>query len=412
MGAQYIEEKYEFKGMAKTISYILIVIGLISLAVLTMDMFGDHGEEAHHLANGRLWSNLLINSFFFFGIGLAALFFISIHYAAEVAWSTVLKRMMEAIARYLRIGMIPLGIVFIAGSLHWHHIYHWMDPDVMDPASEHFDAIIAHKKPFLNQWTFWIMTIVFIGGYWWFERLFSKRSLQEDQEGGLEVHKKNFSASAMFLVFFGYSSMVGGWLWIMSIDTHWFSTLFGWYIFSGIWISFMTVLTLMVLYLKRIGHLPYVNTKHIHDLGKWMFGISFLWTYLWFSQYMLIWYADIPEEVTYYIPRFFGEYSTIFFTMVAMNFLFPMILLMDSANKVSPFWLTVVGIVIFFGHWLDTYLLITPAVMKSHFHFGILEIGLMLGFLGIFMMVVLSALSKRNLLVKNNPYLEESLHHH
>ncbi len=412
MGAHYIEEKYTFSGIAKTLSYVLMLIGLVSLVFLAMGMMGDHSEEAHHIANSRFWTNLMINGFFFFGISLAAIFFLSIHYAAEVAWSTVIKRLMEAISAYIIPGAIPLIIVFIGASLHWNHIYHWMDPHVMDPSSEHYDAIIAGKKPFLNQLSFWGFTIVFFIGCFWAQKAYRKRSIAEDNEGGLKIHMKNFNASAVFLVFFGYFLMIITWLWIMSIDTHWFSTLFGWYIFSGIWISFMTVMTMLILYLKRNGYMSYVNKKHIHDMGKWMFGISFLWTYLWFSQFMLIWYADIPEEVTYYIPRFFGPYKGLFLTMVFMNFAFPMLLLMDSDNKMNPFWLTFVGIIIFVGHWIDTYLLITPAVMKDHFHFGLLEVGLMLGFLGFFMWFVLRTLSKENLLVKHNPYLEESLHHH
>ncbi len=410
--AKYIEDNYKFSGLAKTVTWVLLLVGLVSLVLLGLEMTGEHSAEAHHAASARFWSNLYVNSFFFFGISLASLFFMAIHYAAEVAWSTVLKRVIEAIGTYILPGVIPMLIVFVAASMHMNHIFHWMDPQVMDPASEHFDALIAHKKPFLNQTVFWGMTLLFVLGYIWYQRATRRWSLQEDEQGGLEVHKRNFNWSAAFLVFFGYSSIVVVWLWIMSIDTHWFSTLFGWYVFSGIWISFMTVLTLVVLWLKRLGHMPYVNRKHIHDLGKWMFGISFLWTYLWFSQYMLIWYANIPEEVTYYIPRMFGEYKALFFGMVFVNFVFPMILLMDSENKMNPAYLTIVGVLILCGHWCDVYMLITPAVMKSHFHFGLLEVGLALGFLAAFILIVSKALSQRNLLVKNNPYLEESLHHH
>ncbi len=445
-----LEDKFVFGGKLKTFTFILMAIGVISLVALVFGAMSDnHGENdahqsktelsanhessdprvahteshgshvahevsesTHHDGSTRLWTNLLINSFFFFGIAIAALFFMSIQYAAEAGWSTVLKRIMEAISSYIIPGAIPLAIVFIAASLHWNHIYHWMDPDVMDPTSEHYDRLIAGKKPFLNQYVFWGFSIFFVGLYIFFQRMFRTRSLQEDKEAGTKLHMSNFASAAGFLVIFGYSSVVLSWLWIMSIDTHWFSTLFGWYIFSGIWISCLTAMILIVLYLKRNGHMPYVNSSHIQDLGKWMFAISILWSYLWFSQFMLIWYANIPEEVTYYIPRLFGEYKSLFIGMFLVNFIFPTLLLMDSANKRSPFWLTFVGIFIFLGHWMDAYLLITPAVAKSGFEFGFQEIGLMLGFLGVFMFFVFRSLSKANLVVKNNPYLDESINFH
>ncbi|PCJ86806.1 MAG: quinol:cytochrome C oxidoreductase [Flavobacteriales bacterium] len=383
-------------------------IGLLTLIYGIVTMLGAEGEDAHH-ANSRLWGNILINGFFFFSISLIAVFYIAIQYAAEAAWSTVFKRVFEATAAYLPIGAGVLVLVFLVGSLHGHHLYHWMDPELFDVNSEKYDPVIAGKEPYLNQMFFWARVILFIGVCIFFQRKFRKRSLEEDIVGGVQIHKKNITSAAIFLVFLGFTSSIAAWDWLMSIDAHWFSTLFGWYTFTGMWISGITFLTLLIIYLKKQGYLPQVNRNHIHDMGKWMFAISFLWCYMWFFQYMLIWYSNIPEEVTYYQARL-GDYQWLFFGMFLINFAFPMLILMDRAAKRNYTLLVIVGILIFIGHWLDLYLMVTPGTMKGHHVNGILEVGLFLGFLGLFINVVLRALTKAPLMVKNHPFLEESVH--
>jgi hypothetical protein len=226
-------------------------------------------------------------------------------------------------------------------------------------------------------------------------------------------HLLVYRRSALFLVFFAVFSSTLSWDWIMSIDVHWFSTLFGWYVFSGMWISAMVVSVILVLYLKRKGYLPQVNSSHVHDMGKWVFAVSFLWTYLWFSQFMLIWYSNIPEEVTYFAQRI-NHYPYLYFGMVAVNFILPMLLLMSRDSKRAPRLLIGVGTIIIIGHWLDTIMMVMPgSVGHHHFHgVGLLEAGMFTAFLGIFMFVVLNTLTKAPLSPVNHPYLEESIHHH
>lgn len=405
-----MEHQFEFSPRLKQISFGLITIGIIALIMGAMGVMGAEGEVEHHIAANRLWSNILINGFFFFGIGVIGTFFLAMQYAAEAAWATTVKRILEAVSAFMPIGGLILILVFAAGSMHLHHIYHWMDPDVYDINSPKYDEIIAGKQAYLNQPFFWIRTILYLGVWTFFTMRFRKRSLQEDNDGGTNIHFKNVRDAAIFLVFFGFTSSTAAWDWIMSIDTHWFSTLFGWYVFSGMWISSMVVVALMIIYLQSKGKLPEINSNHMHDLGKWIFAISFLWTYLFFSQFMLIWYSDIPEEVTYFIARI-NDYPVLFWGMLIINFTVPMLFLMDRDNKRNKAFLVVVGIIILLGHWVDTFMLITPGTMKDHWHLGFFEIGMALGFLGLFLFIVLNALSKRPLLVKNHPFLEESLHH-
>lgn len=236
------------------------------------------------------------------------------------------------------------------------------------------------------------------------------RSLEEDRIGGTAIHFTNYKKGALFLVFFAVFSSTSAWDWIMSIDAHWFSTLFGWYVFAGMWCSTMVVLVTLTLYLKKQGYLNKVNENHIHDLGKWTFATSFLWSYLWFSQFMLIWYANIPEEVTYYVTRI-QDFKLLYFGMFFINFAFPMLLLMSRDAKRHAGILTAVGVIIFAGHWVDAYLMVMGGSMGKHAYIGALEIGMALLFLGFFIRVILTNLTKAPLMPVNHPFLDESIHH-
>lgn len=353
----------------------------------------------------RFWSNLLVDGFYFFGVALAALFYLALHYATESGWGVVLKRVMEGVMLAMPLGMIVLLVVLATGTVNIHHIYQFFDPHVVEA-----DEIIQGKMGYLNKPFFWTRTIIYLAIYFVFMKGFRKRSLQEDLEGGTKIHFTNFKKAALFLVFFAVFSTTMSWDWLMSIDVHWFSTLYGWFVFSGMWVSAMIFMLILTLYLKSKGHLPKVNENHIHDLGKWMFAISFLWSYLWFSQFMLIWYSDIPEEVTYFMSRI-ENYKYLFFGVFLINFIFPMIFLMSREAKRAYGILTVIGLIIFIGHWLDMYLLVAPGTLFEYWEFGMLEIGMFMLFLGVFIFLVLRNLTKAPLEVKNHPYLEESIHH-
>lgn len=390
-------DQFTFTDKSKKIFIALILIGVASIIYGIVD-----GDVSGH----RIWTSALINGWFFFSTALMGTVFIAINSAAQSGWIVVLKRVFEAVSLYVPIGAVTLIIVFIASSMHWNHIYHWMDPEAVA-----HDSILQHKEPYLNLPFWWTRAIVMLGVWTLFTLIYRRKSLKEDMEGGTKIYKASMVTSAIFLVFFGYTSVVAAWDWLMSIDAHWFSTLYGWYVFSGMWISGMIMVFLITHYLMSKGYLKEVNASHIHDLGKFIFGISFLWTYLFFSQFMLIWYADIPEEVTYYIPRI-NDYTVSFWSMVLINFLVPMLFLMSKTTKRNRNILAFVSVIIFFGHWMDIYYLITPGAMKADGHIGVVELGMMLGYLGMFLFVVFRELAKAPLVVKNHPLLDESKHHH
>ncbi len=400
--------EFKISNNAKLTTLILVVVGLASLV---LGIFTSHG---HHMGQ-QLWANLLVNGYFFFSISLAALFFIALQYVAEMAWGVTTQRVFQAIMAFMPIGAVVLLIVFIGSSMHWNHLYHWMADGVVDPAAENYDKLIAGKSGYLNQPFFWARTLLCLGVWGYFAWWFRNNSLKEDRlelDGSTSpVYGKMIMKSVLFIAFFAYTSSSSAWDWIMAIDVHWFSTMFGWYCFSGMWVSMMIVAVVLVQYLKRNGYLKEVNSSHVHDLGKWLFAISCLWSYIWFSQFMLIWYSNIPEEVTYYIQRF-NDYRGLYLGTFAVNFFLPFFVLMSRDAKRNGIFLIPVALIVFLGHWVDVLIMVLPGTMFEEGGLGAIEIGMFLTFLGVFIYTVLRALSKAPLQTKNHPMYDESLHLH
>ena len=256
----------------------------------------SHDEHVYHQLANRPWAALYVAAFFFFMISLGTLAFYAIQRAAQSGWSPVLFRVMEGITAYLLPGGLIILVILLLSVLHLNHLFIWMDPEVV----EH-DKIIKAKSGYLEPYFFLIRAIIYLSGWYLYRYLSRKFSLLQDKSNDNNYHIKNFKLAAGFLVFFLVTESMMSWDWIMSIDPHWFSTLFGWYVFASMAVTGITTIALISIYLKSNGYLPNVNDNHLHDLGKFMFGFSVFWTYLWFSQFMLIWYSNIPEEVVYFL---------------------------------------------------------------------------------------------------------------
>ncbi len=361
---------------------------------------GDaHAEHVMHQIHNRPWSALYVAAFFFMMIALGVLAFYAVQFASQAGWSPVLFRVMEGITAYLLPGaLIVLAIAFFAGK----HIFIWMDPEVVA-----HDELIQGKAGWLNKGWFVVRGLIFIAGWFAYRQFSRKFSIAQDNANDNSNFKKSFRISAAFLVFFLYSESIMSWDWIMSVDPHWFSTLFGWYVFASMFVSGITVISLITIYLKSKGYLEFVNANHLHDVAKFMFAISIFWTYLWFSQFMLIWYSNIPEEVTYFITRI-EDYKLPFFGMVVMNFLFPVLMLMNADYKRIPWFIVMTGVIILAGHYIDIFNMIMPATVGDRWFIGIPEIASVLLFAGLFIFVVFTALTKAPLLAKGNPLIKES----
>lgn len=415
------DEKYIFSGRAKKNIAITLVVGVVLAiaGVVLMNMGGHHGE-GHEVAEAgghevfhwtkRLFANLWINNMYFTGLAIIGVFFVAIQYVAQAGWSAGFKRIPIAFGNWLPFSFVLILGVFLLAN---HDLFHWTHHSLYDESSADYDSIIAGKAWYLNMTFYLGRMVVYLGVWYLFFHFIKKRMYAEDIDGGTDHWRKNLMISAGFLVFFGYSSSMAAWDWIMSIDPHWFSTMFGWYVFASWWVSGLALITFIVVLLKDKGYLSIVNENHLHDLGKLVFGFSIFWTYIWFSQFLLIYYANIPEETIYFVERLASDqYSPFFFINLLVNFCLPFLLLMTRQAKRHTRILKVVCPIVLVGHWIDFYLMITPGTLKDNGGFGLLEIGIAMVYLAAFLYVVLSNLAKQPLVAKNHPMLEESLHHH
>lgn len=376
-------------------------------AVATSDLHPDeHVEHVLHQLQNKPWAAIYVSALFFFMIALGVLVFYALQYVSQAGWSPVLFRVMEGITAYVLPGGIIVFILLVLSALHFNHLFVWMDPAVVAE-----DEIIQGKTGFLNIPFFLIRAAIFIAGWCLYRHFSRKYSARQDEATDNKWFKKTFKISAGFLVFFIVTESIASWDWIMSLDPHWYSTLFGWYVFASMFVSGVTMIAIVTVYLKSKGYLDFVNNSHIHDLAKFMFGLSIFWTYLWFSQFLLIWYSNIPEEVVYFITRI-EDYNILFFGMVVLNFLFPVLLLMNSDYKRINWFVVATGIIILVGHYLDVYNMVMPATVGSSWSFGWAELGAILFFSGLFVFVVFNSLTKAPLLVKRNPFIKESTHFH
>ncbi|WBO83101.1 quinol:cytochrome C oxidoreductase [Hymenobacter yonginensis] len=381
---------------------------------------GAHGAAAGHAGGHHgspLWLKRLIvslwhNNVFFTGVSVVGTVFMAIQYVAYAGWSVLIKRVYEALSAWVIPGGVLMVIIFCLGLIN-NDIFHWTVPGIMEKGSETYDAIIAGKSGFLNMPFYLGRMIVFIAIWAFFTKKLRDLSLAEDLNGGTEYFHKCINVSALFLVLFAVSSSIAAWDWVMSVDVHWFSTMFGWYVFASWWVSGIAATTLCTILLKDAGYLRWVKAGHLHDLGKFMFGFSIFWTYVWFSQFMLIWYANLPEEAVYFNQRlggFNGQYTWLFFFNLLINFAFPFLVLMTRDAKRQMIMLKIVTIAILIGHWFDFYLMIMPATMQENNGF-IIEFGVALVFLGSFLLLMTKRLAQASLVPLHHPFLDESVHH-
>lgn len=417
------EDKFVFTSDIQKRLFITKIVGvLLVIAGIMLVVFGGHGhegssEEGHHFHwLHRVWVNLWINNIYFLGIALTAVLFLALQYASQAGWSAYIKRIPEAFGGWIYVAagltFVTFGLANFAGPEHYH-IFHWLDSSLYDPNGENYDAIIAGKELYLNLPSFLGRMIAYFILWIMMFRFIRKESLKEDINGGDTHWRKMRVYSTLFIVIFAITSSTAAWDWVLSIDTHWFSTMFGWYVFSSWFVAGLSAITLLIVWLRDNGYLMQLNSSHLHDMGKYIFAFSIFWTYIWFSQFLLIYYANIPEETVYFVERLkSGQYAWVFFLNIILNFIFPFLVLMTRDSKRHSIFLKIVCSIILVGHWFDFYLMITPGALGENGGFGLMEIGMAMVFAAGFIFVVLHSLAKVPLVARNHPMMEESLHHH
>ncbi len=405
---------------------ILMVVGLIAL-VYGVIMFHpwEHGHGGEHIASTRFWAVLLQNSVYWLLTVNASMFFICVTTMAMGGWQVALRRVPEAISSLVPIlGTITFVILLAIVLGGRTDIYHWLDPQLYDKSSPHYDAILDGKHGFLNPAFFIIWSFLAIFLWILLGRKMRKLSHETDNGGNMDYEKgkswiwRNTVWASLFTVTFGLT--VGStipWFWLMSIDAHWYSTMYSWYTFASTFVSGLSLMAIFIVYLKNRGQLEYVTEEHLHDVGKFMFAFSIFWTYLWFSQYMLIWYSNQPEETSYFIERIgtarkAGPYQAIFFLNLILNFLCPLLIFMKKAPKKNWTLVTFMAILIIFGHWIDFFQMVMPGTLHENYEMLPFEFGIAALFVGIIMWGVGRYWSKYPLTAMNHPFLKESMIHH
>ena len=355
---------FNYSKQAKKVAYICMGIGALGivLSLILPDMSANHYS--------RFWSNLLLNTYYFAGIAITGLFFLAAHQLGYGGWHVLFKRVPLAMSRYLFV-IFGLVVLITAGLLlDWHNLYgHWSHPHEVayaDSGMAEADRIVVSKRPFLNK----TMFAVIVPGFFLMWALFSSAFTQRMTFiKSFKEYNQSKYLSALFILVFAVSMSVLSWMFIMSLDPHWYSTLFGWYNFASYTVAGFAFMILILLYLKSKGSYPHLDENHLHDLGKYLFGFSVFYTYLWFSQFLLIWYANIPEATIWYTKRMAEPlFKFLFFFTFLINFPLPLLVLMRRDSKRKLKILGFVAVMMIFGHYLDFYgmVMLEPNAIVEH----------------------------------------------
>ena len=400
-------QNFNIPAKTKTVSLVLLVIGALALIAGGFTMLGNDQTAT------RFWASLLQNSIFFLLICVASIFLLAATSLAQAGWTVAFRRIPEAIGSVVWIlGIIVFVIIAYLVLTDNTEIYMWLDLNErakMAETGRNGLKLFFLSKPFFLIWS--ALTVALWG--WLGHKIGDiSRQMQENKAASVKLFWKNYNFSAAFLFVFAITlASTIPWLWLMSIDAHWFSTMFSWYTFASSFVSGMSMIMLWILYTKRHGNLELVTDEHVHDVGKFMFAFTIFWTYLWFSQFMLIWYANIPEETVYFKIRMHGPYSFFFWANLVLNFVAPLLILMSAPAKRNYFVVSVVAVIILVGHWIDFYQIVMPGTVGADWKLNWYEIGIACGFVGLVILLISNKLSKMKQIPENHPYLKETVIH-
>lgn len=385
-----IDEKFVVPGKLRNITFGLIAVGLISFIV---GFVTDHE---------RAWANYLLNNFYFVSIAIGAAFFISLQYITQSGWSAAFKRIPEAMAAY-----IPFAAIFFLLLVFGiHTLYEWSHQEMAVT-----DRLVQHKSFYLNLPFLMIRIVVFFGLWTLMTKLLRRLSLKEDMEGGLSYFAKSEHLSRIFIFIVAITFSLFSVDVLMSLEVHWYSTLYAGKMFISAFLHGAAVITLIVIILHKFGYLKMLNRSHLHDFTRYIFMLSIVWGYFNFTQFMLIWYGNIPEETVFFVERWHGAFRVMFFANIILNWFIPFLFLMPRKTSRSKMVMVPVIILLMIGQYTELYYDIWPTVIGDA-KFGLIEIGTFIGYAGLFTLVVITYLSKASLVPKNHPFLEESLEHH
>ncbi|WP_415063983.1 molybdopterin oxidoreductase [Bdellovibrio sp.] len=384
--------KFEAPAKLKTLSFALIAIGLLTFVVGLMK-----NQE-------RLWTSYLVAFFFFSAMGVSGLFWIALNNVSKAGWSVSIRRYAEATTAFIP-GILVGGLILLVG---FKHLYPWANSETVAN-----NAVIAAKTGYLNTGFFVVRLFIFAVGCMLFKYVMVGNSLKQDQTGDANLTHKNVSPAVGFLVFFALAFSFFSVDLLMSLLPTWYSTIFGIYTFSGMFQAGMAFLAIVVVLMKRHGYVKgYVTEEHQHDVVKYLKGFSIFWAYIAFSQFMLIWYANLPEETEYYIMRAQGGWMGVSMALLIFRFVVPFLALLPRGAKRNDTHVLLVSALVLVMQYVDIYWMVYPNFFDGHVTFGFWEIGIFAGFAGVFLLTIMSFWSKHSLVPLKDPRLHEAVNHH
>ncbi len=345
----------------------------------------------------QAWTAFLVSSFFFLTLSLGSLVFLAAMTVSNAGWHLPLKRVPESLAAYLPLGALA-SLALLAG-IPW--LYHWANPEAVA-----HDALLQAKAPYLNTGFFTMRTIGVLAAWVVFGMLMRHSFRRHDKAPGPRHSTRSVALSAVFLVVFPFSFSMAAIDWLMSLEPHWASTIFGLYNIAGTLSAAVAAISVVVILLRRRGGFPHIDESHFHDLGKLLFAFSTVWAYLWFCQYLLVWYSNLPEENTHYFTRLTGGIGVLFFLSFVLSWVVPFVLLLSRNGKQSEKTLLAASALVLTGRWLDIHLLVSPAVSQSYVGPTLLDLALLAGFAGAFLFAIDRALEKAPVIVPKESHVK------
>jgi len=384
--------KFEAPAKLKTLSFALVAIGLLTFVIGLMKN------------PDRLWTSYLVAFFFFSCMGLSGLFWVAINNTAKAGWSVSIRRFAEATTSFIPF-ILVFGLILLLG---FKKLFVWADPAVIAT-----NPVVAAKTAYLNPTFFVIRLLIFVVGCMIFKWVIVGNSLKQDQSGDEKLTHKNVGPAIGFIVFFALMFSFFSVDLLMSLLPTWYSTIFGIYCFSGLFQAGLAFLAITIVLMRRSGLIKgYVTVEHQHDVVKYLKGFSIFWAYIAFSQFMLMWYANLPEETEYYIMRSLGGWMSISVALLIFRFVVPFLALLPRDAKRSDTNVLLVSTLVLVMQYVDIYWMVYPNFFDGQVTFGFWEIGIFAGFAGVFLLCIMSFWSKHSLVPVKDPRMHEALNHH
>lgn len=384
--------KFEPSQTLKTIAFALVAIGVIGVIVGLLK-----NQE-------RLWTSYLVAFFFVSCLGLGGLFWSSVQNLAKAGWSTSIRRLAEGFTSFIPV-MVVGSLVLLAGV---KVLYPWANAEYVAAK-----PLVAAKGAYLNVGFLIVRLLVFGLGMLFFAKKIVGNSLKQDESGDQQITHSNVAWSIAWVLFFALSFSLFSVDLLMSLLPTWYSTIFGVYTFAGLFQSSLALLILTMIYMKKQGYIQgYYTVDHIHDVAKFMKGFTIFWAYIAFSQFMLIWYANIPEETEFFLLRTSGGWMGISMALLIFKFIVPFLALLPRGAKRNEKHLVVIATLILVMQYVDIYWLVYPNFFENHVTFGFYEVTSLFLFAGLFLLTLMRFYQKHSLVALKDPRLHEALNHH